>query len=702
MAIADAYRQKILEDILKEFLFSGQVPTPEQLEADLAEFLEEHPDLTKPVVADLNNTVERFENSSASKFNNTFKTLREDMCVLTTEIINQIQDSMTSFDRWKIEIEFLSNKLRDLNTRIDGLLLLEQETAGFFDFIEDNLIDFSKIDLVNTTAEVDVQNHVVSLARGDVLSATRLDKVNLNGLKNTDILFTVLTRDFLVSVTPAPGSELRNAFQDEQKIFQNRLLMKSPRLPVSVELKAHLGEEPQDISKIIVDLHAANNNSNITITAQYSNDNYNWFNVPTNNHTQTVDKSAYFIFPSIQARYIKFIMTKNGPDDVDGNRYVYEFGVKLVSLFNHSFDTEQGGTFQSNELEILDEDKNVRNFNRVSLEACEIVPEDTNIEYFISAFNQESQEFTDLIRLDPINRANPSFATVIDLGGLGIIDNDDGTTSEFDTSTTGIDSRNLNINRLDGAVNLGYNFINSSDVPVNFTIPAANVLNLLSESVEIKRNIGDKDAIQLVRGVKAGWKFEDPFYFTIFEVLNPDGVTVDFGVATAELDGSLVSGKVTIEAGRHNFKTHKNNWSLITNSLTTENDLRAADSLYPFNHRAVIEGYTYSTGFVGNQIYTGMDIFYEIFMSKISIFDFVNNLSATDYTRFAVDLLDDGRMILLVKYDNTISDNINEKINVSYRLKNNTFNKLKFTALLKTTNAQKSPLLEAYRLKIAN
>jgi hypothetical protein len=89
-------------------------------------------------------------------------------------------------------------------------------------------------------------------------------------------------------------------------------------------------------------------------------------------------------------------------------------------------------------------------------------------------------------------------------------------------------------------------------------------------------------------------------------------------------------------------------------------------------------------------------------MSKVSIFDFVNNLLSTDYLRFAVDLLDDGRMIILVKYNNTISDNINETLSLLYRLKNNTFNQLKFKAVLKTVDSQKSPLLTAYRLKIAS
>ena len=700
--IENTYKTKILNDILLEYLRSGEVPTADILEADLREFLSEHPDLTKPIVADLINKVERLEHSSASKYNTTFETLREDIAVVMKEIISQIQDSMQSFDRWKVEIEFLSNKLRDLNSRIEGLLLLQKETAGFFDFIEDNLIDLSQVDLVNTTAEVDVHNHVISLARGDILSTTKLDKINLNGIKNTNILFTVLTRDFLVSVTPAPGSELRNIFLDERRIFQNRLLMKSPRLPVSVELKAKLSNDSIEISKIILELHSANNNSNVVITAQYSNDDYNWFNVPTNTHTQTADKIAYFIFPTINAKYIKFIMTKNGPDDVDGNRYVYEFGIKQASLFQHTFNLEGGNVFQSTELEVRDTNNNIRTFNQVVLEACENIPEDTNIEYFIAAYNVANNEFTEWIQLDPINRVEASSAVNIDLGGLGIIDNQDGITSELDTLTIGIDSRNLNVNRLDGNGNLGYNFINSTDVPVNFYIPASDVANLLSQSIEIKRNMGDRDTNLLVRGVKAGWRFDDPYYSTIFEILNPDGVTIDLGIATAELDGSLISGKIFIESGRHIFKTHKNNWSLVTLGLTTENDLRTADPLYPFNHRLIIEGYTYGDNFVGHQIYKGMDLFYEIYMTKVSIFDFINNITDNDFARFGVDLLDDDRMIFLVKYNNTISDNLNEKMQISYKLKNNTFNKLKFKAILRTVNAQKSPLLTAYRLKIGN
>jgi hypothetical protein len=467
--IETTYKEKILENILLELLQDGVIPTAGQLEQRLNEFLQEHPDLTKPITKDLTNTVERLEESSAYKYNETFRHMREDLSVVMQEIITRTQDAMQSFDRWKIEIEFLSKKLRDLNSRIDGLLLLERETSGFFDFVEDNLIDFSKIDQVNTDAEVDIYNHVASIARGEVLNTTSLDKINLNGIKNTDILFTVLSRDFLVSVTPAPRSELRNAFLDKELVFQNRLLMSSPRFPVSIELKAKLSQlDPVEISKIVVDLHAANNSGTIIISAQYSNDNYNWFNVPTNNHTQTVDQGAYFVFDKIEARYVKFIMTKNGPDDVEGNRYVYEFGVKQISLFEHTFDTETGSTFISNELEVLDKDNQVRLFNRVALEACETIPEDTNIEYYVSAYNDDLAEFTEWIRIDPINRVEPMFTTVADFGGLGTYDNEDGTTNELDTATSEFNSENLNINRLDGGTDLGYNFTNSQDTYRNY------------------------------------------------------------------------------------------------------------------------------------------------------------------------------------------------------------------------------------------
>jgi hypothetical protein len=550
---------------------------------------------------------------------------------------------------------------------------------------------------------VDIYNHVASIARGEVLNTTSLDKINLNGIKNTDILFTVLTRDFLVSVTPAPRSELRNAFLDKELVFQNRLLMSSPRFPVSIELKAKLSQlDPVEISKIVVDLHAANNSGTIIISAQYSNDNYNWFNVPTNNHTQTVDQGAYFVFDKIEAKYIKFIMTKNGPDDVEGNRYVYEFGVKQISLFEHTFDTETGSTFISNELEILDKDNQVRLFNRVALEACETIPEDTNIEYYVSAYNDDLAEFTEWIRIDPINRVEPMFMTVADFGGLGTYDNEDGTTNELDTATSEFNSENLNINRLDGGTDLGYNFTNSQDVTINFFVPAANVSELLDNVTEIRRNVGDKDATLLVRGVKAGWGFEDPYYYTVFDVYNPSGITIDLGVNTAELDGAIVSGKTSVSLGRHTFRTHKNNWSLVDIGKTTENDLQVADLLYPYNHRLIIEGYTYDPAFVGNQVYVGTDMFYQHYMQRVSIFDFANNLPTDDYSRFSTDILDNGKLIFLAKYNNTISDNVNEKLRVSYKLKDSTFSKLKFRAVLKTINSQRTPTFTAYRLKIAN
>jgi hypothetical protein len=140
----------------------------------------------------------------------------------------------------------------------------------------------------------------------------------------------------------------------------------------------------------------------------------------------------------------------------------------------------------------------------------------------------------------------------------------------------------------------------------------------------------------------------------------------------------------------------------VDTGKTTENDLQVADLLYPYNHRLIIEGYTYDPAFVGNQVYVGTDMFYQHYMQRVSIFDFANNLPTNDYSRFSTDILDNGKLIFLVKYNNTISDNVNEKLRVSYKLKDSTFSKLKFRAVLKTINSQRTPTFTAYRLKIAN
>jgi len=75
-------------------------------------------------------------------------------------------------------------------------------------------------------------------------------------------------------------------------------------------------------------LHQSAQSKAMVITPLYSVDNYNYSQLPTVSYTQEALDTCTFNFTSIEAKYIKFILTKEGPDGRSNlGRYSYEFGL---------------------------------------------------------------------------------------------------------------------------------------------------------------------------------------------------------------------------------------------------------------------------------------------------------------------------------------------------------------------------------------
>jgi hypothetical protein len=412
MAISETYSKLILEQILLDLLLEGTPPTATEIELRFQAFIAEN-DLSLPLFDADNYHVEYDTPSSASKFNAANNDILRDMKVLYKHLFKVSDQAINNFDRWRAESNVLEGRLDDLGERINSLLLLSSDTAGFFNFMQDNFVDNSKVDLPNTDAYVNVGKGVVSIGTSSS-GATRID---LSGIQDRDVEFTVLSRNNLVSAVSADGSRTRYAVSDVTNFWQERVYTSKPG-PVTVELKINL-QTKQPISRIDLDLHMANQNSTASVTPMYSVDNYNWKQLPVSNFTRSVIDKTTFQFTPVEAKWIKFIMTKVGYDQVHNELYIYEFGMDTVGLFNEGFSsTSSGSTLISKPLSVLGEDREIEEFSRVVLEVCEDVPDGTSIDYSVSAFNNENDPLGTFTAIDPLERKGSTKPSVIDFGEL--------------------------------------------------------------------------------------------------------------------------------------------------------------------------------------------------------------------------------------------------------------------------------------------
>lgn len=628
MNIADRYREYLANRIIKSYLLSLTIPSLTNINEDLAEIEEWYTDMSRPMAYFLDLQVDEREESSAALFNEMQNTFFDDLSVLYQQVATQLKDSSIFLNRNLSEIQMLKAKIKSLEDRVTELLLRNKDTEGYFQFFTDTFNSLRYVDTLNTTAAVDLKAGIITMKEGAGTSR----KLNLNFVTLDNIRFQVLTRYEIDGAINVPNQDVIEAFKDGEEYWRQTVIGKAP-ITMSVQLDLDL-EEIREISKINFQSFKDSAFGIMTVQVQYSLDNYNWFDFPTDFPTQNIYDKGMFIGTSTELRYIRFILTKSSYDREKDGRYHYYFGAKHIDLYGIEYD-ETGGQLQSQP--IAPEEKSGQNayINRVSIEACEDVPSGTDILYYVS-FDGGNE----WVPISPVNRSNPKFPTVASLNKI-----------QLEMSSV------VGYTAVDGVVDV-------HNIAIDFDASTTDV-----SSTTLWRCVGEQGSVATVRKIQKGWSFDDEYYSCYIWVDNFYGLSVDLGETRAELDGVSVTGKLTIPYGRHFFRTRQTNWrslGTLTN-ITAEtkagvitDSVRGAitDPLYPYNHKYLIEGIPYDTTVTtwNNQVYPGVDVFAALKPSLISSFDLLNNAKDDDYTWFAKR----GDQ-LIIKYDPGSPDVANEE-----------------------------------------
>lgn len=730
MAISETYGEIIYEKIIKDILIEGSSPTVSVINTEYDSFITDN-DITKPLFISKNYKVTSGDCSSASLYNTGNSLILQDLRVLYRHLFKISDRIIETFDRWRNETKILDSRLNSLESRITSLLLISEDIEGYFNFVQDDFVDASKTDMSETTAYLNVDKNVVSIGTNSI-GATKID---LDSLAERNLEFAVLSQRYISSVVSADQSKLINAIRDATNFWQEKVYTIRPT-PISIELKVKFGTT-QTISRIDVDLHASNSNSLMQITPMYSIDNYNYKQLPIANFTREVSDKTTFQFSPVSASEVKFIITKKGYDQVQNKQYVYEFGVDELSFYNEGFPTSamttsSGVIFMSKALSVLDTNKVPENFSKVTLEACEDVPEGSSVDYYVAVSNTASfdPDTATFAEISPITRSNPTKPTVLNFGDLAEVEID-GVSISYDASESNIkfinpDKEYTIIDSISGttavtqaavASDRRYDFLNSEDRVLDHVINSGIVLG--QGTLEIWRNVNTQGSNTKIRGYANGWGFDGTYYKTTVYVKNANGVKIDWGGEKVTIDGISKTGNVTLSKGNHIIRVHKDNWKEVDfSSVTTLAEVKDADDLYPYNHRYLVEGISYPSDYstTDEQLYRGFDTVAEYLMKKVSPFDLVYNVPSTDYEKFAIDTdsADSSGTIdgvvaskasmntFLLKVNTNNADFVNEDFLIKFKSVNTEYKYLRLKAILKTTDSSITPVIDNYRIKIGS
>lgn len=701
-----------------EYLKDGTVPTADQLTEDLETYQETHPDLSLPRSKFTDFSVDRGSESSASHMQDIADVISDDVSVIVKEIYRLATTSNKFYERWSFESKRLAAKAQKLEQRVDSLLLLANNTAGYFATVGDVFTDMNLIDTDNTTAYVNVDEQSVTLNPGTEEAGT-VKQVDTTELTELDVSFYPLTRRPGVSVFDVSDkNSLIQAFKTIDSTWVGKITSDVSG-EMTCELKAHVSKGTDlEISKLAIDYTGPTSPDKSTVTAMYSQDGYNWYVVPTTDATKPLVSNMSWTFSPVSLQWIKFIFYKSAPDS---GQYEYDFSCRHIRLYTVSYYQDRGNLFVSKALSATDTQGNIIGFNLTQLDTCENIPNDTDIKYYLSA-SKDNSTWTSWTAIMPSGQDGIKYPKVLNFSGAGEKTTNDSDVVELNSSY----NANTLVTEFDSSITvdgasrtiLQYRFKDTTFASVNTAIPASSDEDpdTISNSVTLWRNIRVKDSYpdtSLVRGTIRGWGKKEKNYSCYFEVLDSNGKLLDFGDKECVLDGQSITGVVKVPAGVHKFETLPEHWFDIADNYTalgvadvlTEETLKSIDPLYPHNHKLVIEGFPYHENFQGDKVYPGTDYSGEFYSNRTSLFNIENNIN--DYGYFAIRGVgkndEAATLSIIVRYDPNDPDYTNELFLAKWRTGqsgNEMYKYIKLKAEFLTDTTALTPTFSSYRIKL--
>jgi hypothetical protein len=689
MPLEAQYNAKILEELLIEALKTGTIPTLESLTDELETKKEEFPQLgEKPLFSLEDNSVEFYENASASKTNLSLLRYARDVSVMWETIHAMRTDIIKNARRWATAYETTRRFLDRLEDRIDNLLLLNSDTLGYFQYVSDDFLTTDYVDLENTTAEVNTGTGTVTIAEDTTATeGTEQTRIDLTHLTESNLSFSVTGASNYKSATLGVDSQLVYALSDEYSTWISYITC-GTQASVTGSLTIDM-LEAKAVNKIVFKVNGSTLTSAFSIAAMYSTDGVDYLPVPTDAYIQSTTDAATFVFTDVEARFWKFLITKTGADDKGDATYTYEMGAKNISFYQSGYEVNTGHTLLSTVRSVLDEGGEPTEFQKAILSVCEQVPDGTSIHYSIGIDSGSV-----FVPIDPVERTDPSRPQILDFSDLVALNN----SSSSNVLETGLEADFLTFETLSD-----FTLVNEADALLNFYIPADDVSSFDETSVTIFRNVGDADDItSTVRGVARGWSFDADAntYSTVVRIDDPDGLDLDFGTTLITIDGSERTGVYNLSQGTHEVTTSADSWLDVAAGQTSLDGLKTLDTLYPYNHKLLIEGYEYGTDYSDEQVYVGASMWAELVVDYKTLHDFNTQVDTVDITAYTRDVDDAGKLVFIFKVDRSYSDQANERFLVEYKLTNKTFTDVVLKAIFTTTDGSLAPVLEGYVIKL--
>jgi len=371
MRVTELQKRVILNKILIDYLVDkGRVPTMEQLAEEMEKAF------SKIVIGAPffpNTKIYSKEITSAERYNSRFRDLELDLKILYNSSVSLINNMLSEYIINDIGLKGLSGRAKGLLYRAQELLLLLDPASGYFDSVYDYFIDSSKTDYsVPTTyprANLDLDGTRISL-KTDSSSSDKFDLTDAS--IEIELNSAYEKRSELSSV-----NNLDSVLNDFDNVTYGELVYKTDPSPLSYRIKIDLPNPltVNTLSLSFAQVGISSGKGHIKANVRYVDFSGDEHNLPTKDVSTFVEWN--FGNETVKRIYVFFDVSYSV---VEGNLFEYKFILNNISLYNNTYHTvcDHYSTVLSLENnEIIDQ---------MSLEVDEIVPDGTDIQYFIKPF----------------------------------------------------------------------------------------------------------------------------------------------------------------------------------------------------------------------------------------------------------------------------------------------------------------------------
>lgn len=577
-----------------------------------------------------------------------------------SSLLNGLEGSASIMNQAFSEV---GRQLKALEAKADSLVLCNSKADVFIHSIEESFDDHESIDLNDTTA----------------LFETGFVTMPLNTYKS------IKAKPIIKYSVSTPNGILSSSFEDniEDIIRENgehwigRVYTNYQSGVVSLIIDIDFSEE---IDMNFIGLESlATGSERETILSAFVGKRQGSM-VTLEPYAQVMKKNNFFIFEAGKIQKIRLTLEKSVADSFNPKtrQYCYEFCISHISFKKNDYSEVTKCELYCGPYYLTDVNGREIKFSQGTIEACTIEPSGTSVSFYLSN-DEENWQY--------VSHKSDSIQVAIF-----------GNYAKGDSSER-VDEEKSYTEILDVP---GYDQVHRTDAILNEKISQEFKYKVPVSSIKIKRNIVGQFSDENVLDAEQGWIY-DPItkrYRTTAFISNEEGRLLDFGAKGIYINGILNSNRVLLPQGYTSVEVADTNW-LPVGEHTSLSSLLREDSLYPYNHKLIIEGYPYPKGFVGNQIYHGVDEYFGSEMKYISpdYFDFIGK-DHPDYWKIFTIYEENDAQIFKVKVNKSDPSWIKEEFEISWIVQNNGTGNLWVKAILECSSETDKPIIESFKVRV--